>query len=334
MSWLDNFFAGYQTVQVNGVAYPAERILNLVGVTAADDPANGRTTVTVAAGGSGYQTVQWNGLALTQRDILNFIGGTAADNSGSTRTDVTLPPALPSVDGFYILQRASGVFTWVTPTQDMISAGLSVVISGSSNSTFECGNTWVSTGVTSSPACNASGVTAATINDTLGGSTNVLGVANPLSTPGGNYLQTPSGAVVSISVTMTKSGVTKTSNLLTSTWLDRYYVGQGSGGGATAATASGNNASLSGDTGTLTGVLATFPVGASFVVPASLGYTYLWVLRTSTAMTFKSGGAPFPMSRVTHDSSYSNQFTISHLFDLYVSNLLNPPVAMTVVRDT
>jgi hypothetical protein len=56
MSWLDAFFAGVTTIQVAGASLPQERIVNFVGsVTGADDPLNGRTTVTVgtAFGGGG-----------------------------------------------------------------------------------------------------------------------------------------------------------------------------------------------------------------------------------------------------------------------------------------
>lgn len=338
MSWLDTALGGYTTILLNGVALPRQRTLNLVsGFTATDNPSNQRTDVTSSGGGGGgYNTIQWNGLTQTQRQILNFIGGTVADNGLSTRTDVTLPPALPSVDGFYILQRSSGTFSWVTPTQDMISAGLTVTISGSSNGTFECGATWTTTGVTCTPACNASGVTAATIQDTDGGSTNVLGVANPLSTPSATYSKSTTGATESISVTITKSGFTKTSNSLTSTWIDRYYVGQDTAGDGTGATNSGNNATLTGGSAsaTITGTLASFNVGSSFSIPASgtPKFTYLWVLHTASAMTFKSGGAPFPMSRVTSAASYANQFSVTHSFDLYVSNALTQ--AFVVVRDT
>jgi len=339
MSWLDQFFPGYNVIQnANGIPVPQRQTIRLVAnLTATDDPVNLVTDLSASSGGGGsifYQTVEANGLAVTQRDTINFIGGTVADNSGSSRTDVTLPPALPGSDGYYILQRSSGVYSWVTPTQDMISAGLTVTLSGSSNGTFECGATWTTTGITCSPACNAAGVTAATINDTDGGSTNVLGTANPLSSPSATYTKSTAGATEGISVTLTKGGFTKTSNSLTSTWLDRYFVGSGSTGAGTSATASGNNASLaSGDSGTLTGTLATFGVGASFNIPAgAAAYWYLLVAHTSSAMTFKSGGAPFPMTRVTSAFTFTNQFSVGHSFDLYVSNQLTQ--AYTVVRDT
>ena len=53
MSWLDAFFFGY-SVQVLGVPFPHENVLNFTGaVVGTDDVANGRTTVNVTGGGGG-----------------------------------------------------------------------------------------------------------------------------------------------------------------------------------------------------------------------------------------------------------------------------------------
>lgn len=95
MSWLDKFFnVGIVTVQIAGTPMPAERAINFTsGVTATDDPTNGRTNLAVSGGGgggSGYATIEGNGSAVTQRATVNFIGATVVDNAGATRTDVTI----------------------------------------------------------------------------------------------------------------------------------------------------------------------------------------------------------------------------------------------------
>jgi len=53
MSWLDRFFGkNYNLIQNNGTLVPPESILNIVGGTLVDDPTNGRTTLTISAGGA------------------------------------------------------------------------------------------------------------------------------------------------------------------------------------------------------------------------------------------------------------------------------------------
>lgn len=47
-TWLDPFFRrNYQTVQADGVALPQRAAINFIGATAADDPTNNRTNVTI-----------------------------------------------------------------------------------------------------------------------------------------------------------------------------------------------------------------------------------------------------------------------------------------------
>jgi len=302
MSWLDQFLQSYDTVQIAGVAVAKRPVLNFLNdVTAADDAVNNRTNLTLTSSG------------------------------GSNVPD---KPAAAGTIKYYLLQvDTSGNATWVVALQNMIGAAETVAISGSGNGTFECGATWTTSGITATPACNSAGVTAATLTDTNGGSSNVFGLANPLSSPGATYSKSTAGQTVGITLAQTRDGFSLTSNTLASSWIDRYYVGSGTGGGGTSATNSGNNASLVGDTGTLTGTLASFGVGSSFNIPAgAAAYWYLWVAHTSSAMTFKAGGAPFAMTRVGTNVSYSNQFSVSHGFDLYVSNQLTQ--AYTVVRDT
>lgn len=209
-------------------------------------------------------------------------------------------------------------------TADDIAPGLTVTISGSGNGTFECGNTWNPSGINAAPACNSAGVTLATLNDTLANSRVVTGTANPLAAPLAAYTENGSGATVGISLTMTKNAVTKTSNSLVSTWVDRYFAGCDADNTGTAATADGNNATLVGgiDTpGALIGTLGAFNVGSTFnLAPSGAQYGYLWTLHTAGAMTFTEGGFAFPMTRVATNVAFANQFGVSHGFDLYVTN--------------
>lgn len=89
--------AGYVTVQDEGIALAQRGILDFegAGVTATDDAPNGRTKVTIPAGGT--PTIEDEGIALPLRSILNFIGAgvTAADDPGSVRTNISIPGALP-----------------------------------------------------------------------------------------------------------------------------------------------------------------------------------------------------------------------------------------------
>ena len=93
MSWLDKYFTkGVTAIQAGGIAVPAEPTINFVGATIADDPSNGRTTITVGGGGGSTFGVctpeQFGALgdATTDDAALTaaktaFSAGTAADQA-------------------------------------------------------------------------------------------------------------------------------------------------------------------------------------------------------------------------------------------------------------
>lgn len=89
LSWLDKFF-GTGLVQDEGVALPTRGVLNFVGagVTATDDPSNGRTNITIGQGGT----------------VLNAGTGTLNDvstlNAGAPAAAVRFSGASPTVNGF------------------------------------------------------------------------------------------------------------------------------------------------------------------------------------------------------------------------------------------
>lgn len=136
MSWLDKYFnVGIVTIQIAGVPYPQERILNFSsGATATDDPANGRTNIAGIAN-SGYNTIEQAGAAATQRAIANFINGSlvsvaVADNAGATRTDITVGIS-PGTAGQLIVTNAGATApAWVSASQDLTlsSAGAFAVV--------------------------------------------------------------------------------------------------------------------------------------------------------------------------------------------------------------
>src|SRR5208282_6302135 len=104
-------------------------------------------------------------------------------------------------------------------TTDDLAPAFSIGLSAASGggSPIQIGATWTPTfNVSYSP--NGTGLTAATEADSLGNSLNVLGSSNPLASPATNYTQTSVNATVTVSVTATRSGVTKTSNGVGMQW--------------------------------------------------------------------------------------------------------------------
>jgi hypothetical protein len=239
----------------------------------------------------------------------------------------------PTASGVWV--GTGSELTYRQLTSDDIAPGLTVVLSGGGAGTFETGAVWTpGSTLSSAPACNAGGVTAATLNDTNSGSVSRLGSANPFAPPSPTYTESAQGASVGISLTMTKGGVTKTSNSITSTWTFRNYAGCDNDGTGSGATADGNNATLVGgvDTpGALIGQLGGGGVGTTFsLTPSGTQFGYYLCLTTASPHTFMSGGFPFPMTRVATAFSFTNQFSAVGSFDLYVSNALTIPYTVQV----
>ena len=223
--------------------------------------------------------------------------------------------------------------SFVQLTQDDILPGLSVSISGSGNGTFEAGQTWTTTGITASPACNAVGVTHCVLSDTLANSDNDLGVANPLSAPLSTYAESTNGSTVGITLNLTQNSVNKNSNTLTSTWWFRSYSGVNASASCTSSTASGNNAALVGCSGTLTGSSpANVGVGTTFTLtPSGSEYAYFQCVHTASAHTFHDqSGFTFPLT-VINTFSFTDQYGAAASFDLYQnSNPITQSYTITV----
>ena len=81
MSWLDQFFVAYATVQFAGVAAPQERTLNFINATGVDDPANGRTNITVSGsiGGGAASSSQGGAIALPAGSSVIAVDLTSVD---------------------------------------------------------------------------------------------------------------------------------------------------------------------------------------------------------------------------------------------------------------
>jgi hypothetical protein len=270
----------------------------------------------------------WNAeFKLTLRAIETALSLGATANATSIR-GIGVSATLPTQSGQVLVYDAgSGLYVPRKLTADEITAGLTVTISGPASVTLECGATWTPGNITASPACSAAGVTAATLTDGTTTS-NVLGVGNPLTAPSTTYTKTASGAVVPLSLSLTKDGVSKTSNTIAATWRDRWFVGQDTASDGTAATASSGNATLTGGaaSATITGTVGVMGIGTTFTIPASPGVpktTYLWALDDGTTWTFAdAANANVPVTKVIAASAFANQFSVTHNFALYATNPL------------
>jgi len=152
-------------------------------------------------------------------------------------------------------------------TTDDLAPAFSIGLSAASGggSPIQIGATWTPTfNVSYSP--NGTGLTAATEADSLGNSLNVLGSSNPLASPATNYTQTSVNATVTVSVTATRSGVTKTSNGVGMQWEPFCWYGVGTAG---ATGVNGTTGVLAGATGTLSSQLRSGRGGSFSASPSS-----------------------------------------------------------------
>lgn len=322
-------------------------VVNTTGQNITLSPASGGTTVVLSSNTSSVVIYDGSNFFISGSSVASTTFGEDLETVDATHqkvvgfNGVALDTAAPGTSGqVYRYDSGTGKFYAARLTLDDVDAALAVTLSGGSGGVFQCGATWTLTGLTASPACNAAGVTAATlteiINSVAGTSKNVLGVANTISganLPHTTYTRSTAGDVVDLQLALTKNGVgPKTSSLgsVRGTFQDRYFTGQDTASDATAATASGANATLTGGAGsaTITGVLVAggMAVGTHFSVPASgtPKYTYVWCAHTSVAATWhdNTNNAVFPMTRITSNATFSNSDTVSHGFDLYRTDSL------------
>jgi hypothetical protein len=114
MSWLDAFFSGVTAIQVAGSPLPAQPTLDFVGaVTGANDAANSRTILTIAAAFSGGGTAVSGALGtLTINSYLTI-------DLSTQDTTATLPT--PTADGFIAITFIGGYLA--NPKKCTISSG-------------------------------------------------------------------------------------------------------------------------------------------------------------------------------------------------------------------
>lgn len=114
-SWNQGGVSGYTTISDEGSTLPQRRVLNFTGatVTATDDAANSRTTITINAAASGYQTIQEEGSAVAQRSTLDFAGAnvTVTDDAANSRTLVTITTAGGALRGLASARPAASTVT-------------------------------------------------------------------------------------------------------------------------------------------------------------------------------------------------------------------------------
>jgi hypothetical protein len=100
MSWLDAFLQSYNTVQLNGVAYPQRQILNLIGsgISIADDAATESTNVTISGGGG--SSVTGTGLWYSTAGTLNAAAvGFSGDVSFGALSAGFIPTTVTAIQG-------------------------------------------------------------------------------------------------------------------------------------------------------------------------------------------------------------------------------------------
>lgn len=307
-----------------------------------------------------YQTMQVGGTNQTQRSKLNFLsvtGITSTDNSGNDSSDVSLVniPNSALANNSITINAGAGLNGGGSPqlggstTLYITSASINGVIQGATGCT--------TAGFYYSPATGTCSDPTFAITSFTGGQTVEIGstVNNPSfsasysSTPNSaqitntdgvdspHILTTPfTSATISGSFTKTTqasttftlnavSGTTKTANQNIN-WSPRYFGGVGTAG-ATNCTASGNNCSLVGATGTLSSAgVGNSQVGVTFgpYFPNNQKvYVFTSGACTHTAWIDAQTGLTFPMNSGSA-ITFTNQNGSSVGMCLYESvNLLN-----------
>lgn len=184
-AWAAASGAGH-VIQDEGTALPARAALNFVGaaVTATDDGANNRTTVTVTAGGG--HTIQDEGTGLPSRTNLNFVGAAVAatDDSANNASVVT-------VTAYGIIKDPAGAA--LTSRNVLKFAGSGVALSdvaGETVATFTPGSGHTiqdeGTALTARAGLNFIGAAVAATDDSANSRTNVTitALVDPLTTNG------------------------------------------------------------------------------------------------------------------------------------------------------
>lgn len=111
MSWLDTALAAYAVVQIAGVPVQQRRTMNFVsGVTAADDPVNLRTNLTVSGGGGGGSGPTVNGTASMSTSLTRSASWIVQPvDSGSSPVTITAW-ATPTLGDIIMVPDANGSY--------------------------------------------------------------------------------------------------------------------------------------------------------------------------------------------------------------------------------
>ncbi len=248
-------------------------------------------------------------------------GGTDAHSIWGIPISSTPPTAQGST---LVYDPVEDVYYQTQLTYDEILPAFAPTLAISSGGTgpLEIGSTWTPTFSATPPTNDPTVTGTCTIQDNVSNS-NAVNAANPIGPPtatGGHYtinFQT----TISVTVTETKGGITRTTNAVSCAFLPRSFGGVGNPG-ATGATASGNFAILStGDTiGNPVNGLYGSVVGVGFgPFSPSVQKIYLVLPHVVYQRTFKDqNGFGFPMLPST-TITFLNQHGINVGLDIYES---------------
>ena len=338
MSWLDAFFFGY-SVQVLGVPFPHENVLNFTGaVVGTDDVANGRTTVNVTGGGGGGGIT-----ALTGDVTASGSGSVAATVAGIQGNPVSSTPpiaaqllvensgatgsAWTTVSGDSTLSATgamvnTAVHGATVPAAGSLTTGNVLQVSGASALTYGAVNLAGGAGYVTG-ALPAGNIAPGSGDQLL--ETNHAGVTAWFSPGGDLTLASNSFAVVSLAGS---SGTTVANSSVTPGTDNTYTAGTAAKRWASISAVTYNVFAASGDTvaaSALTAGALTLGVGGSTAVDTRLHRTAAHVLTldnnsTGGASLLVGGTAAYvTISQAAMTPSADNAYTIGSATDRLTS---------------
>jgi hypothetical protein len=240
----------------------------------------------------------WAGTIMRLARAITLAGGSftaAGDLSGTSANQTvvglnTVPLNTADTSGaqseVWIYDTSNSKMNLRQATTDDLGAAFSPTLASTTGGSgvVQIGTSWQPT-VTPNPLTNASGISGCTLQDNVGNSQSVSSggaLAAPIS--GGIYtsantasINTP-GTSISLTVTETKGGVTRTTNPVTETYEALAFAGHGASTTATGLTQSGGNATVTGPAAALAGVLLASLTGSSAPFGSITPYNdYLWL---------------------------------------------------------
>lgn len=224
----------------------------------------------------------------------------------------------PSSTSWVCIATTSSTCIWSQPTLDQIGPAFGIL-------TFTCSTcTTVEIGATiASPTNFTASYTSLPFSASISDGTHSTTLTTPFTSGSLAFSYTSSTAACTTYTLTAIAATTKTASQQ-SCWVPRSFGGTGTGGSATSATASGNNAVLVGATGTLSvSYLGNSCAGQVYNVTTS-GTQYVYLLlpcnvSNPTAGSFTTPGPTvFPMNTPT-TITFTNQFSTSVTMYLYRS---------------